>query len=81
MVNTENNISYQLQNIFKSGELNKDLVIQKIRVTVSDNKIKREKEEKMALDEYEKYCVVQDRKYISDFDKLVLENKNIELTE
>ncbi len=34
----ENNITYHLQNIFKSGELNKDSVTQKIRVTASDRK-------------------------------------------
>ena len=35
---SENNITYHLQNIFKSGELNKDSVTQKIRVTASDGK-------------------------------------------
>ena len=34
----ENNITYHLQNIFNSGELNKDSVTQKIRVTASDGK-------------------------------------------
>ena len=34
----ENNITYHLQNIFKSGELDKDSVTQKIRVTVFDGK-------------------------------------------
>lgn len=34
----ENNITYHLQNIFKSGELNKGSVTQKIRVTASDGK-------------------------------------------
>ena len=34
----ENNITYHLQNIFKSGELNKNSVTQKIRVTASDGK-------------------------------------------
>jgi hypothetical protein len=27
----------------------------------------------LALDEYEKYRVIQDREYLSDFDKLLLE--------
>lgn len=35
----ENNITYHLQDIFKSGELNKDSVTQKIRVTASDERI------------------------------------------
>ena len=34
----ENNITYHLQNIFKSGELNKDSVTQKNRLTASDGK-------------------------------------------
>lgn len=46
---------------------------------LKDNgKIKREIADKLALDEYEKYRVVQDQKYISDFDELILETKNIE---
>lgn len=44
-------------------------------------KIKREIADKLALDEYEKYRVVQDQKYISDFDELILETKNIESQE
>jgi hypothetical protein len=34
----ENNITYHLKNIFDSGELNKDSVTQKIRVTANDGK-------------------------------------------
>ena len=34
----ENNITYHLQNIFKSKELEQDSVTQKIRVTASDGK-------------------------------------------
>ena len=34
----ENNITYHLQNIFKSGELNKDSITQKIRVIAADGK-------------------------------------------
>lgn len=46
---------------------------------LKDNgKVKREIADKLALDEYEKYRVVQDQKYISDFDELILETKNIE---
>lgn len=49
---------------------------------LKDNgKIKREIAEKLALNEYEKYRVVQDQKYISDFDELVLETKSIETQE
>ena len=39
---------------------------------LKDNgKIKRGIADKLALDEYEKYRVVQDQKYISDFDELI----------
>lgn len=49
---------------------------------LKDNgKIKREIADKLALDEYEKYRVVQDQKYISDFDELILKTKNIESKE
>lgn len=59
----ENNITYHLQNIFKTEELEQDSVTQKIRVT--------------ALDEYKKYRVVQDKNYISDFDELVTKTKKL----
>ena len=31
-----------------------------------------------AFTEYEKYKVIQDKNYISDFDKLIIETKNLE---
>lgn len=37
---------------------------------------KKEADEK-ALNEYEKYKVIQDKKYVSDFDKLLLETEKI----
>lgn len=49
---------------------------------LKDNgKIKKEIADKLALDEYEKYRVIQDQKYISDFDELVIEINNIETEE
>ena len=49
---------------------------------LKDNgKIKREIADKLALDEYEEYRVVQDKKYISDFDELLMKTKNIESKE
>ena len=142
----ENNITYHLQNIFKTEELEPDTVTQKIRVTASDGKIletdvtvaknylsqeeitelnnlvsmyldyaerqvklgkiismqewkdklevflkineynilkdngkiKREIADKLALDEYKKYRVIQDKEYISDFDELLKEAKKLE---
>jgi hypothetical protein len=36
-------------------------------------KISHEVAISLALDEYEKYRIIQDREYLSDFDKLLLE--------
>ena len=47
----------------------------------NNGKIKIEIADKLQLDEYEKYRVVQDQKYISDFDELILETKSIESQE
>lgn len=48
---------------------------------LKDNgKIKREIADKLALDEYKKYRVIQDKNYISDFDELVIETKNLNNT-
>ena len=53
-----------------------------IWIDKKDNgKIKKEIADKLALDEYGKYRVVQDQKYISDFDELILKTKNIESSE
>lgn len=54
------------------------LNLNEYNILKDNGKIKREIADKLALDEYEKYRVVQDQKYISDFDELVLETKNIE---
>ena len=43
---------------------------------LKDNgKIKREIADKLALEEYKKYRVVQDKEYISDFDELIQETQ------
>ena len=57
------------------------LNLNEYNILKDNGKIKREIAEKLALDEYEKYRVVQDQKYISDFDELLLETKNIEIQE
>ncbi len=49
-------INEHLQNIFKSQELDANSVIRKFRITAAEN-------------EFEKYRVVQDRLFESDFDK------------
>lgn len=57
------------------------LNLNEYNILKDNGKIKREIAETLALDEYEKYRVVQDQKYISDFDELLLETKNIEVQE
>ena len=41
-------------------------------------KISHKQAIKKAEEEYEKYKVIQDKNYVSDFDKLIIETKNIE---
>lgn len=54
------------------------LNLNEYNILKDNGKIKREIADKLALDEYEKYRVVQDQKYISDFDELMLGTKNME---
>ena len=53
------------------------LNVNEYNILEDNGKIKREIEDKLALDEYKKYRIVQDEKYISDFDELINESKNI----
>ena len=53
------------------------LKINEYNILEDNGKIKREIADKLALDEYKKYRIVQDEKYISDFDELINETKNI----
>ena len=57
------------------------LNLNEYNILKDNGKIKREVADKLALDEYEKYRVVQDKKYISDFDELLMETKNVESKE
>ena len=57
------------------------LNLNEYNILKDNGKIKREIADKLALDEYDKYRVVQDKKYISDFDELLMETKNIESKE
>ena len=52
------------------------LQINEYNILKDNGKIKREIADKLALDEYKKYRVIQDKKYISDFDELITEKKN-----
>ena len=54
------------------------LQLNEYNILKDNGKVTREIADKLALEEYEKYRVVQDKKYISDFDELLMETKNIE---
>ena len=53
------------------------LKINEYNILKDNGKIQREIADKLALDEYKKYRIVQDQNYISDFDKLITETKNL----
>ena len=56
------------------------LKINEYNILKDNGKIKREIADKLALDEYKKYRVIQDQNYISDFDELIIETKNLKNT-
>ncbi len=53
------------------------LKINEYNILKDNGKIKREIADKLALEEYKKYRIVQDKNYISDFDELIIETKNL----
>lgn len=52
------------------------LKLNEYNILKDNGKIKREIAESLAISEYEKYRVIQDQKYISDFDELVELSQN-----
>lgn len=56
------------------------LKINEYNILKDNGKIKKEIADKLALEEYKKYRVIQDPNYISDFDELVIETKNLNNT-
>ena len=74
-------ITEHLQNIFQSQELQEDSVCRKFRRTASDGKSYATKYYKFAIRGYvvdkkrfEKYRIIQDRLFQSDFDKYQTDN-------
>ena len=53
------------------------LKVNEYNILRDNGKIKKEIADKLALDEYKKYRIVQDKNYISDFDELIAETKNL----
>ena len=47
------------------------LQINEYNILKDNGKIKKEIADKLALDEYEKYRIIQDNNYLSDFDELI----------
>ena len=54
------------------------LKINEYNILKDNGKIKREIADKLALDEYKKYRIIQDKEYISDFDELLKETKQLQ---
>lgn len=53
------------------------LKINEYNILTDNGNIKREIADKLALDEYKKFRIVQDKKYISDFDELIEQSKTL----
>ena len=53
------------------------LKVNEYNILKDNGKIKKEIADQLALDEYKKYRIVQDQNYISDFDELIAETKNL----
>lgn len=78
-----NTINYHLKEIFKAEELRENSVIRKFRITAADGKnyntqfynldaiISAEIAKAHAESEFEKYRIVQDQLFVSDFDKMI----------
>ncbi len=74
-------INYHLQKIFSDNELAENSVIQDFRITADDEKTYNTKHYNLsaiiahphthALAEFEKYRIIQDRLFQSDFDKFI----------
>ena len=74
--NAERNITMYM-NDWKN-EVENALKVFHYEVLENKGKISHEQAKDKALNEYEKYKVIQDNNYVSDFDKLLIETKKIE---
>lgn len=74
--NAERNIVMYMDDWVK--EIENVLKIRHYDILNDKGKISKKDAGEKALNEYEKYKIIQDNKYISDFDKLLLETEKIE---
>ena len=74
--NAERNISMYMKDW--KNEVNNALKVFHYELLDSNGKVSHEQAKKKAECEYEKYKVIQDKNYVSDFDRLLNETKKIE---
>lgn len=74
--NAERNLSMSMTDW--KNEVETSLKLFHYEVLEGNGKISAEKAKQKAENEYEKYKVIQDKKFISDFDKLLIETEKIE---
>lgn len=73
--NTERNITMYMENW--KNEIENALEVFHYEVLEGKGKISHKLAKQKAENEYEKYRVVQDKNYVSDFDKLLIETEKI----
>lgn len=74
--NAERNIAMYMSDW--KNEVENALKVFHYEVLVGKCKISHEMAREKAFGEYEKYKVIQDKNFVSDFDKLLIETKKIE---
>lgn len=76
----ENNAERNIQMYMNDWKKEVENALTLLHYGVLENKgeISHKKALEKAMKEYEKYRIIQDKNYISDFDKLILETKEIE---
>ena len=74
--NAERNIPMKM--IDWQTEVETALKLFHYEILENKGKVSAEDAKKKAENEYEKYRIIQDKKFVSDFDKLLMETKNIE---
>ena len=74
--NAERNIGMYMRDW--KNEIENALKVFHYDVLSGEDKISCDQAKNKAFNEYEKYKVIQDRNYVSDFDKLLIETKQIE---